>query len=109
YSAVQTYGPARGTGTAMFHTSSGLGLDTAYTFRARAHNVIGDSPYSDPITGTTAPVAPTITEATAVPGTDDQVRLTWTDNSRHEDGFQVYYKAPADAGFTYGTSAAASD
>ncbi|HUT52229.1 MAG TPA: fibronectin type III domain-containing protein [bacterium] len=75
---------------------SDLGLTpaTAYEYRVRGRNVVGDSAYSDPATAVTfpapaaAPLGPSNLAATAL---DHQsIQLTWDDESADEMGFKIY-------------------
>ena len=48
----------------------------------------------------TVPAAPSALTAPTATITDSQITLTWTDNSRHEDYFRVFRKAPGETTFT---------
>jgi titin len=99
YSVVATLPAAVGAGTTVYYDAAGLAADTSFSFRVRARNGIGDSDPSNVLTVVSAPVAPTGLTAAAVPGTDNQIRLTWTDSSRRESGFRVYRKDPGNSHF----------
>ncbi len=73
-----------------FSDSSGLSEGTAYFYRVRATDALGDSANSNVATATTAakPAAPSNLLATAATGTLE-IDLTWTDNSNNETGFIV--------------------
>ena len=81
-----------GTTTANGTTYSDAGLtpETSYTYRVRAYNLIGSSPYTYSESAVTqalpsAPAAPTNLAATAT--SSSQINLTWTDVSDNETGF----------------------
>lgn len=73
---------------------SDLAAGTAYYYRVRAYNVVGDSDYSSTANATTsvaaAPEAPTNLTATAT--AEDQINLAWHDNSTTETGFKIERK-----------------
>ncbi|MGD8869034.1 MAG: fibronectin type III domain-containing protein, partial [Gemmatimonadales bacterium] len=81
--------------------NTGLEGGTTYTYRIRAFNSIGDSPYSNETTATTAPATTPATPgnltATAVSG--DRIDLAWTDNSGDETGFRIERKTEPDGSF----------
>src|SRR5256885_10198193 len=63
---------------------------TYYTHRGPANTPGGNSIYSNPArttTSATVPAAPTSPSAIAV--STSQIKLTWTDNSTNEEGFQI--------------------
>jgi len=70
---------------------SGLSASTAYSYRVRATNAVGDSAYSNTATATTlapaAPAAPSALAATVMGSS--QISLKWTDNSSDETGFKL--------------------
>jgi carboxypeptidase T len=73
-------------------SSSGLTPFTSYTYRVRAYNAIGDSPYSNQASAVTlalppVPTAPTNLTATSI--STSQINLAWTDNADNETGFKV--------------------
>ncbi len=70
----------------------GLAPAIRYSFRVRAANAAGDSPYSNvanaaSLPGTPPPTAPQITSATALGG--GAVQVNWGDNSSTEVQFVV--------------------
>ncbi len=83
------------------YSDTGLLSSTPYSYRVRAFNVSGNSPYSntdETITPSAPhpPVAPSNLTATAVSST--QVNLTWQDNSTTESGFNIE-RCPGTAAF----------
>ena len=87
----------------------GLAADTRYSYRVRAMNPSGHSPYSNAASATTmreqsgggdpqqAPVAPSNLSATSTSPT--RVDLSWTDSSSDENGFAI--ERSADSGATW--------
>lgn len=72
---------------------TGLAAATRYTYRVRATNAGGDSPYSIESAATTPPhppVAPASLTAAAV--SRSQINLAWVDRSDNETGFEVERK-----------------
>ncbi len=79
---------------------TGLTPSTNYTFRVRARNASGFSPYSNEAVAATqsaAPSAPSQLQAEVLSPT--QVRLTWKDNSSNELNFRIDV-ATQQGGFT---------
>jgi len=71
-------------------TDTGLTSLTSYTYRIRACNAMGCSPFSNEATATTTdlpPDAPTGLSATATG--QSTIELSWTDESDNETGFRV--------------------
>lgn len=70
-----------------------LTCESTYYYRVFAHNGIGDSAYSDIVSGTTGtcplmlPAAPTDLAVIALSPTS--LRLNWSDNSDNENGFHI--------------------
>ena len=74
------------------YQDAGLSDSTAYEYKVKATNSVGDSGYSNPITIVTAtiPIAPDPpTGLTATAVSSNQIGLTWADNSDNETGFKV--------------------
>ncbi len=71
-------------------TDTGLTAATPYTYRVRAYNTGGDSPYSAPASATTRPNPPaTPTGLIATTVSNTVIALSWTDASLNEDGFAI--------------------
>lgn len=71
-------------GSTMQYEFSGVTPDTAYTFRLRAYNVGGESPWTEPLKLTTLPDPPD-TPASVVPEASKYtVKLTWPSVERAE-------------------------
>ena len=104
-------------GNASAHDDSGLTPGTTYYYRVRATNASGDSEYSNVASAQTLPAATTPPEApsnaAASATSSSAIRVTWTDNSSNEDGFQVQRGASAAGPFaqvgTTGPGAATYD
>jgi fibronectin type 3 domain-containing protein len=75
--------------------STGLQAGTAYTYRLRAFNAVGESENSNEATAATDPEpAPPAAPSNLTATTADQQRinLTWSDNSADESGFTIQRK-----------------
>jgi hypothetical protein len=87
------------------YTDGGRPEATAYFYRVRAFNDIGDSAYSNEAELATLPAAPTDLTAAAV--NSRRVDLAWVDHSGGETGFKVERRTnPADPWVQVGTSSA---
>jgi uncharacterized protein len=78
--------PANSTG----FSGTGLVENTAYSFRVRAVNPAGASPYSNTATATTPfslPAAPTSITAGAT--SPNSITMTWQDVATNENGYQI--------------------
>ena len=73
------------------YTNTGLTASTAYTYRVRATNSVGNSAYSNAASATTlsaaGPAAPSGLVATTASAS--RIDLTWTDNATNETGYRV--------------------
>jgi len=77
---------------ATAYADAALAAGTAYTYRVRAYNSVGNSTYSNTVSATTQ--APSLTPPGAPSNlvgisTTTQINLQWTDNSNNETGFRV--------------------
>jgi hypothetical protein len=90
--------------------NTGLEAGTTYTYRIRAYNGVGNSPYSNEATATTPvanpPAAPSDLAATALSQT--LIQLTWTDNSDDETGFRIERKLEPSGAFELITTVGAN-
>lgn len=71
-------------------SDTGLTADTTYLYRVRAYNNDGNSAYSAEATAATlgtVPAAPSGLAAEAV--SEEEIHLSWTDNSGNETGFSI--------------------
>lgn len=76
---------------------TGLSASTAYEFRVRATNAVGNSSYSNAANATTLSVPPPppptplnpVTNLSATTNSQSQITLTWTDNTSNETGFKI--------------------
>jgi carboxypeptidase T len=74
------------------YQNTGLTASTSYTYRVRANNAIGDSPYSNEASAVTPalPLPPaTPTNLTATATSTSQINLAWTDAADNETGFKI--------------------
>jgi hypothetical protein len=101
------------------YSDTGLVASTSYTYRVRAYNTAGDSGYSTTATAVTSapanpPAPPSRLKAAIGSGS---IKLTWTDNSSNETGFEIQRMTPrqtwtveknvtsfVDSGLTKGTT-----
>lgn len=84
--------------------AGGLEEATAYTFRVRAQNAAGNSPYSNEATAATdALVAPCVASSTVLCLTNNRfaVRLSWRSASQSGDGHTVPLPSAPDSGLFY--------
>jgi len=88
FTQIATVGP-----NVKAYSSTSLSPNTGYTFRVRAYNSRGNSPYSNLASATTLPNAPAVpTNLTATTESDSQINLKWTDNAANEVGFIIERK-----------------
>jgi uncharacterized delta-60 repeat protein len=74
-----------------FTDASGLNPGIQYYYRVKAVNINGESGYSNESSVTTlpdAPAAPTDLLVSPVSGTE--MKITWSDNSTNETGFEIF-------------------
>jgi predicted phage tail protein len=74
------------------YSNTGLMALSKYNYRVKAYNTGGDSDYSNIASGTTlaippAPIAPSLLKV--ISKSNNQIKLSWTDNSSNEDGFKI--------------------
>ncbi len=82
------------------YSDTTLTPNTTYSYRIRAINAMGSSPYSNDASATTfslVPAAPTGLIATSLSPT--QVSLSWTDASQNETGFTIERSTTAGGNF----------
>jgi YVTN family beta-propeller protein len=72
-----------------YSDDTGLEPYTTYSYRVRAYNNHGNSDYSDEAEATTAIVLEAPTNLTATGVSHSRIRLSWTDNSFGEFGFEI--------------------
>jgi oligosaccharide reducing-end xylanase len=84
------------------YSNTALTASTAYTYRVRATNSVGDSAYSNEssaitssVTTGTVPTAPSSLGSTVA--SSSQINLSWFDNSNNETGFKIERKTGAGA------------
>jgi fibronectin type 3 domain-containing protein len=72
------------------YTNIGLAAGTTFTYRVRAFNAGGNSPFSNTIAGTTATASPSPPSNLVLSSsTTTQIVIGWTDNSSNEEGFKI--------------------
>ena len=72
------------------YLNTGLTPSTTYSFRVRAQNGVGFSPYSNTASGTTLPNPPAAPSGLTATGiSQSSIRLNWADNSSNETGFEI--------------------
>ncbi|MEJ8566277.1 fibronectin type III domain-containing protein [Elongatibacter sediminis] len=105
WAEIQVTGP-----TVESFTDTGLASSTAYEYRARASNEIGDSPYSNTDSATTQappPMPPSAPDGLiAFAASNTQIGLFWSDNSEDEEGFKIERKAAGGAWSEVGVNSA---
>jgi Fibronectin type III domain len=94
--SIGTWGEVKTTlSNVVLWTDTGLTKKTAYSYRVKAHNEMGDSVWSNisgDTTKDTKPNKPLNLVATA--NSYSQITLTWTDDSDNEDGFRIERQTP---------------
>ncbi|MCP4137737.1 MAG: hypothetical protein GY754_42630 [bacterium] len=89
------------------YADSGLTPHTAYFYRVRAYNAIGNSAYSNTANTTTPDVVPADPAGlTAAAVSASEITISWTDNSGNESGFRVE-RSPDGSAFTEITTVSA--
>lgn len=71
-------------GNTMQYVFSSVTPDTAYTFRLRAYNVGGESPWTDALKVTTLPDPPSVPENIEIEASKYSVKLSWPSAERAE-------------------------
>jgi fibronectin type 3 domain-containing protein len=90
FTTIATPGASAGTGTTLTFTDTGRTAGTQYIYQVIASNTGGDSAPSNQASATTLPNAPAAPSGlTAVPLSQTQIQLDWSDNSDNEDNFIV--------------------
>ena len=81
-----------GANASSYTDTSGFSAGVTYTYRVRAYNSIGDSPYCSEagVTMGVAPASAANLSATVV--SKSQIKLTWTDRANNETGFKIERK-----------------
>jgi hypothetical protein len=87
FAAIASVGP-----DATGYADTGVASSTTYSYRVRAVNGAGSSPYSNVASATTSaaasvPAAPSNLTATAT--AKNKIQLRWTDNAGNETGFKI--------------------
>lgn len=85
FSQIASVGP----GVVVF-SDTGLPAAQTFTYRVRAFNATGDSPYSNTIAGATGIAPPTAPSGLVRSSrTTSQIVIAWNDNSSNETGFRI--------------------
>lgn len=75
------------------YSDLGLNAETSYTYRVRAVNSAGSSPWTNEVAETTLPVPltapPAPTSLAATSSNADEIILSWSHDSDKEEGFEV--------------------
>ncbi len=75
---------------ATAYQDEGLRDNTSYSYRLRAYNTAGHSPYCETAAATTFEIAPAAPSNLAAAGASaSRIRLSWQDGSENEAGFQI--------------------
>jgi hypothetical protein len=80
------------------YSDMGLGEATAYSYRVRAYTANGESDYSEEVSATTLPAAPSGLSADAISA--PQLDLSWMDNSSGESGFKIERKTGSSGAYS---------
>ena len=83
------------------YSNTGLASNTEYFYRVLAKNTGGSSAYTNVDSATTLsapPNAPSVLSAATV--SNDQINLSWTDNSSDELGFRIEISLTSGSGFS---------
>ena len=93
------------------YTDTGLASSTTYYYKVTAYNAVGESSGAEGSATTlaasesvTAPDAPS--DLDAVEKSDSKIKLTWTDQSDDEEGFEIWRESDDDAYAKVGSAAA---
>jgi len=96
--AFQVLGTAAANATSFSDTN--VQVLTEYSYRVRAVNAAGQSPFSNEASAATPDVSPAApSEVSAVVVSTSQIDLTWKDNADNEAGYKIERQAGADGAF----------